>query len=506
MKVKNIIIVIICLIISGILTYLFNYRNISSTTPREAYRIYLNGETIGLINSKDELDEYINKQQDRIKKKYNVDTIYVPNEIKVIKDITYDDNINSVENIYKKINSISPFTIKGYEVVIDRTNSTEYKNDDNSGNNNEKIIKLYLLKKDILEDAVENVVLSFVDDKQYKAFINDEQLEIITTGSLIENIYIEDKITVKETNIPVDASIFVDDASLTKYLIFGENESNKIYKVKANDSIDSIAEKNKMSVNELLIANQSLQNENTLLYEGQELSIGALDPVFTVMVEKHEVVDQVKKYKTEYKYDNTKLQGYSKTTREGSNGITRVTQKVQYINGEASKVYIVSSEEIKPVVNRVVTKGRGQIRRGDGEWSWPTNFPYFISSPYGYRWGKLHTGVDIAGTGRGSPIYAARAGVVYKIGYNGSVGYYVIIKHDNGYYTQYCHMQNVNGNDRSGRKGSATKYIEVDQIVEAHQVIGEVGSSGQSTGAHLHFEIWDGPPYKGQSYNPLNFY
>ena len=82
----------------------------------------------------------------------------------------------------------------------------------------------------------------------------------------------------------------------------------------------------------------------------------------------------------------------------------------------------------------------------------------------------------------------------------------MVIKHDNGYYTQYAHMQNTDGNDRSGGVGSATKYIVEGQRVEAHHVIGEVGSSGNSTGPHLHFEIWDGPPYQAQCYNPLLFY
>ena len=88
----------------------------------------------------------------------------------------------------------------------------------------------------------------------------------------------------------------------------------------------------------------------------------------------------------------------------------------------------------------------------------------------------------------------------------GGLGYYVTIKHDNGYYTQYGHMQNTNGNDKAGGVGSATKYIKIGQRVSAHQVIGEMGSSGNSTGVHVHFEIWDGVPYQANSYNPLLFY
>ena len=139
-------------------------------------------------------------------------------------------------------------------------------------------------------------------------------------------------------------------------------------------------------------------------------------------------------------------------------------------------------------------------------WVWPTNKPYSISSYYGWRNKKFHNGVDIYGPKRGSSIYAARDGIVTDINSNSSSGYYVIIKHDNGYYTRYAHMQNTRGNDKLKLTSSATKYITVGQIVRAHDVIGEIGSSGNSTGVHLHFEIWNGKPFVSKSFNPLSFY
>jgi len=505
MKGKNILFLALAFIFSGILVTV-NKNSITAHVPIEGYRVYLEGKSIGLIESKDALDEYINVQQEKVKTKYGVDTVYIPNDIDIEKEITYDDSIDSVEEIYKKINDISPFTIKGYQVTIDKTNSTSYQNDDNNSSQKEKIIKFNILNKDIFTKAVESVILSFVSDEQYKAFANKEKLELVGTGELIENIYIDDNITIKEMNLPVNEMIYMDADTLTKYLIFNNNTSDQIYKVKNGDSIEKIADSNKMSVNELIIANSNLASRSTLLYVGQELSIGSVDPVFTTIVEKHVVEDQTVKFKTIYEYDNNMYQGQMRTKQNGSDGTIRVTQKIKMINGEISQAYIVSSEELVPVVNKIVVRGGKQVKRGDGEWSWPTNFPYFISSGYGWRWGVLHSGVDIYGTGRGSPIYAARDGVVTAIEYNSSMGYYVRVKHDNGYYTQYLHMQNINGNDYAGSVGSATKYISVGQRIEAHTVIGEMGSSGGSTGVHLHFEIWDGVPYHAQSYDPLLFY
>ena len=176
------------------------------------------------------------------------------------------------------------------------------------------------------------------------------------------------------------------------------------------------------------------------------------------------------------------------------------------MNGEISQAYIISSDEIVPTVNEIIVKGGKTATRGDGKWVWPTKYPYIISSNFGWRWGKLHKGVDICGTGRGSPIYAARDGVVVKATYNKSLGYYVTIKHDNGYYTQYAHMISTTGSDKAGGLGSHTKYVKVGQRVEAKQQIGEMGNSGNSFGVHLHFEIWNGVPYQAQCFNPLQFY
>ena len=507
MKIKNIFWLFIAIVLSGFLVlYVKNYNKMNEI-PIEGYRVYLEGKSIGLIKSRDELNEYINIQQEKLKDKYHVDTIYIPNDIDIVKEMTYEKNLDSVPTIYNKINSISPFTIKGYQVVIDRSEVTEYQNDDNEKEEKDKIVKINVINKEIFTKAVEQVILSFVDNEQYDAFVKGEKLFLESTGELIENIYIDDDITIKETNLPVNEMIYMDVESLTKYLIFDNNTSEKKYTVKGDDTIEKIADNNSMSINELLIANSSLTSEKSLIYLGQELSIGSVNPVFTTIVEKHVVEDQVVKYKKTYKSDNTMYQGQQKVIQKGSDGKTRVTQKVKMINGEISQAYIVSSEELVPAVNEIIVKGGKQAARGDGEWLWPTNIPYIISSRFGWRWGKLHRGVDICGTGRGSPIYAARAGVVTAVDSNSSMGYYVRIKHDNGYYTQYGHMQNTNGNDKLGGVGSATKYVHEGQRVSAHQVIGEMGSSGHSTGVHLHFEIWDGVPYQnGNCFNPLLYY
>lgn len=103
---------------------------------------------------------------------------------------------------------------------------------------------------------------------------------------------------------------------------------------------------------------------------------------------------------------------------------------------------------------------------------WPVSGP--ITSPYGMRWGSLHPGIDI-GVGMGTPIHAAASGRVIVAAYSGGYGNLVVIDHGNGIATAYAHQSSM----------AAT----VGQQVSQGQVIGYVGSTGFSTGPHLHFEV-----------------
>ena len=89
---------------------------------------------------------------------------------------------------------------------------------------------------------------------------------------------------------------------------------------------------------------------------------------------------------------------------------------------------------------------------------------------------KMHTGVDW-GSATGTPVFAAGNGIIDKVGWEGGYGKYIRIRHANGYETAYGHMS------------AFARGLEAGKKVRQGQVIGYVGSTGLSTGAHLHFEI-----------------
>jgi murein DD-endopeptidase MepM/ murein hydrolase activator NlpD len=117
---------------------------------------------------------------------------------------------------------------------------------------------------------------------------------------------------------------------------------------------------------------------------------------------------------------------------------------------------------------------------------WPVGGP--VTSPFGYRWGRLHAGIDI-GCGYGAPIHAAKSGTVIFSGQMSGYGNVVIVDHGGGFSTLYAHQSRIAASD--------------GQQVAQGQVLGYSGSTGHSTGPHLHFETRvDGNPQNPRQYLP----
>lgn len=189
-------------------------------------------------------------------------------------------------------------------------------------------------------------------------------------------------------------------------------------------------------------------------------------------------------------YDESQPSSYENVKTEGENGEEEVTVRTVYVDGVQTDAYETDSVVIKEAVDEVVVKGSDSSSEGtsssstsssssygSGSFIWPVPYTHNITSEFGMRWGRLHGGIDIADGGvYGQPIVAADSGTVILAGNQGDgYGNYVIIDHGNGYKTLYGHMSSV--------------AAYTGQQVSQGEVIGYVGSTGNSTGPHLHFEI-----------------
>lgn len=470
-----------------VVVFLQDKTTFSAKKPQELYKVYLSGNEIGIIKSKKELEQLIDNKQKLIKEKLQVKKVYAPAQLDVQKYIGYETEIKSAQEIYDLVEKTNPFTVKGYEIEIkDRG-------------------KIYVIDRNVFETAINDFIRTFIDEEKYNKYKSSTQEAVKETGSILENVYLQEEITIKEGYISVLENIYIDEKELAKYLIFGTTKEQGKYVVKAGDSIEDIAFNNQLGVNEFFIVNPQFNNVNTLLAPGQEVSIGLINPILGLVVEEHVVEDQEILFKTEYEYDPEKDYNYVQVVQEGSKGLQRITQKIQMVNGEILAVQIDrnATQLIKSPVNKKVIKGTKKVTGNyvhlDGDYGWPTNFPYKIFSGFGYRVNPvtreraLHEGIDISGPGHGSPIYAVADGTVVTSGWHGTYGNYIVISHADNLYTLYAH--------------NSLLYAKVGQSVRKGQIISLMGSTGRSSGTHLHFGAFMGIPHRGGTvFNPLQLY
>lgn len=510
---KNILIVIVAFLLSCLILIIgSNPNNVyakvlgfnqESNNPRQLYRVYLAGESIGVIESKKELEDYIDQKQQQLKEKYKVDKVYAPNDLDIIKEITYNETISTTEEIYHRIEEIrgsSSFTIDGYKINIfglekDNEDGTTTKTDD---------ITIYVLDKEVFTNSINKTINAFVDSETYNAYLTNTQKELKEneTGTIIENLYIENNITIKKDRIPAGDKIYQTEEELSKFLLFGTTAEQETYIVQAGDTIEEISNNNKLSIEEFLIANTNFKTAQDLLYSGQEVKLGLINPQFDLMEIQHVVSKKTIHMETIYKNDDTQYVGYEKVEQDGQDGLALVTEKIYLVNGEIHDTFQANKVELVPAINKVVVRGTKHytalgpnvdVPVGIGSWVWPTNTPYTITSSFSWRWGKHHDAIDISGTGYGSPIKAANNGIVVQSGYTSTNGNYIVIAHQNGYYTLYAHM--------------AKRYKQVGNIVMAGDQIGTMGATGFAQGVHLHFGLYNGYPWRGGvAINPLNLY
>lgn len=184
----------------------------------------------------------------------------------------------------------------------------------------------------------------------------------------------------------------------------------------------------------------------------------------------------------------------------GSYTITDIKQDYSTITSTetlAKKIADVKTEKEKEEQERKAAQevakrkkyqvtSRGSSLPRVSSYAFPLKSYSYVSSEYGSRWGTTHTGIDLAAPA-GTHIYSWRSGTVTFAGWSGGYGNFIIVDHGDGFVTRYAHCSKI----------AVTK----GQTVSQGQVIGYVGTTGNSTGNHLHFEV----KVNGNFVNPRNY-
>jgi murein DD-endopeptidase MepM/ murein hydrolase activator NlpD len=192
-------------------------------------------------------------------------------------------------------------------------------------------------------------------------------------------------------------------------------------------------------------------------------------------------------YETIFEDDPNVFTGENTTRVAGILGEREIRARVTRLNGVEQARETISVEVLSEASSAIVVRGTRPLppRQGTGELRHPLPSGRFTSG-FGMRWGRMHRGIDLAAP-RGTAVRAADGGTVTFAGYRGAMGNLIIINHGAGMETYYAHLNRI--------------HVSRGQSVHRGQHIGDVGSTGRSTGPHLHFEVH----IHGQPRNPLNF-
>lgn len=272
--------------------------------------------------------------------------------------------------------------------------------------------------------------------------------------------------------------------------LLGGTEQLETHMVSRGETLSTIARSYNLSLSQLRGANPSIKEETII--PGQKLDLVLATPAIRVtIVEELSITERIPP-PVRYVRSSSVWYYQTRVLESGTSGSREVVYRVESVNGvEVNRTMIGKNITRQPTARVIATGTSRWPSRATGMFSWPMRSGR-ISDRFGtWRRHGRHQGVDIAAR-RGTPIYAARGGVVIRAEYHRSYGYYVVIDHQNGYGTLYAHASKLR--------------VRRGQQVSRGQVIAEVGSTGDSTGPHLHFEIFRFTSSGWQRLDPLRFY
>ena len=413
-----------------------------------AFDIYLDGDNLGPVRSEEEALQVFGEVRKDLCEKYDVD-IVLDKELSFEASHAKDNALVDRDSLKKDIESRVGFLVSAYALNVNGQEIGVFRSEEEIDNLLDRLKEPYLDK--ITEES------------------NLKEVKLVENVELI--------------NKEVSINSLSDEDKVLEYIKDG-GEEIKTHIIEVGESFWTIARMYDTTVEELTLANED--KNPTKLKPGDEIKLLLPTSVITVEtvaeIEYNEAID----YETQLEYDDSMYKNQQKVKVEGIKGERKVAANEIRHNGILAGKEIVKEDVLEESVDEVIIKGTKEIPKtmATGAFSMPTRGR--ISSRYGMRWGRMHKGLDIA-TSQGTAINAADAGKVSYAGWKGSFGYLVEIDHENGYKTRYAHCSKM--------------HVSKGDRVYKGQHIANVGSTGRSTGAHLHFEVLK----NGVNQNPSNY-
>ena len=411
-----------------------------------------NGKNLGIISEESEFDEAAKEVQKRIS--YVDSNEYIEFSPKFsLKIISEDDSFMNTQQLANKMLSESNKELAdAYGIYVDG-----------------QFIGAVRDKNKVADTMTKNL-LNYKVDGEIRDMCYSKSIDYV------EGIYLTE-------------SVISENEAIKK--LTAKNYSTESYVVQKSDSIVSVCQKYNMTEEKFKELNPSLDEEKSLV-PGTVIKVLEAESFIPIQYIRELETTSFIDYETiEVETSEINL-GRSELLVKGSRGEKQNKIEVTYIDGvERSRKTLSSVITKEPTVEQIgigtstaKPASSDTVLTGSGKFAWPVDGG-FISDPFISD--RNHKGMDIAAPA-GTDIYAAGDGVVVASGWNtGGYGYFVMIDHLDGYETLYGHCSGL--------------YVVEGQTVTRGQLIAAVGTTGDSTGNHCHFEVRE----SGMCLNPANF-
>jgi murein DD-endopeptidase MepM/ murein hydrolase activator NlpD len=449
-----------------IITMALSGNHYVKVNTNEVFHVYVDDQKAGVVSKPEVVEDYILDKINQIEAQYTNAHMVLNSD-----EITYRS-----EKAFKLESNDSVVLNNLEKLIVAKAVGVELRVDG----------KLIGIVKD---KETADAILARIQEKYLPGGKPESKVTILSQESREEDLasgksHLEEVGFVEQVDlesVDTEPSAIADPEEIIKKLETGDVKPTK-YTVVEGDCVLCIAGKFDISPN-VIYDNNDIVNDN--LQIGDVLDLTVLQPTLTTRtVETLQEMLEVH-YETTYELDDTLKVGNNIIVKPGVEGKKLVTYRVTNVNGMEIERNVTTEEMVLEPVTAIIRKGTKVIKgEGTGSFAWPVSGAR-ISSSYGMRWGRLHQGMDM--TSRNKNILAADNGVVTYAGYNSGYGNHIIIDHKNGFQTLYAHLS----------KFAITK----GKIVEKGEKIGVMGTTGNSTGVHLHFEI----EKNGTALNPSKY-
>ena len=420
-----------------------------TTLYSSGYAVLVNGENIGVVSDRKVVSEAIQRVEQHGTRLLGTQYT-VPGEVDYQFALTLKQDLsnrNDIENhFYQHLNEVSA-DLRKYQVVVNGTPVGIVESEDQLNN-------LFQELKDNFSN--ENTISAeFADSVQVEYVYSDVELM---------------------------------DINRMREVLTANKVGETTYTIARGDTFNGIAYENDMSVSDLQQLNPTV-NINRLMI-GDVLKVKEEVPLVSVTTRENATYYEDVECPIIEVEDPTIYVGDSKVKQQGTPGRALVNATITYVNGvETGREVTHSNTVLEPTPTTMAVGTKPKPRTAStGTYKWPITGR--VTSYFGGRYifgsYSYHSGIDINAT-HGAPIYAADGGTVTFSGWKGTYGKLIIITHDNGTKTYYAHNSSLT--------------VSVGDKVYQGQQIAKAGSTGRSTGTHLHFEI----RIDGTSVNPLSY-